>query len=115
MAPRRTSMSETFDTHSTLAAIYEAGERLVNTIHHQAVHPAPTGAGQWRVVGWGPGSVIEAIEARDQAAWTAIGVQWHPEKMREESESRLFTYFVTAAARYARQSGNKRVQEDKSL
>ncbi|HEY6406827.1 MAG TPA: gamma-glutamyl-gamma-aminobutyrate hydrolase family protein, partial [Ktedonobacteraceae bacterium] len=91
----------TFDPHCTLATIYQAGERQVNTIHHQAVHPAPTDAGQLQVVGWGTGGVIEAIEARDQDAWPAIGVQWHPEKMREESESQLFTHFVATAARYA--------------
>jgi putative glutamine amidotransferase len=86
----------TFDLHCTLAAIYDSVERQVNTIHHQAV----IDAGQLRVIGWGVGGVIEAIEAHDQEAWPAIGVQWHPEKMDEALELRLFTYFVTAAARY---------------
>ena len=86
-----------FDPHCTLAAIYGTAERQVNTIHHQAA----TDAGQLRVVGRGTGNLIEAIEAQNQETWPALGVQWHPEKLREPLEARLFTYFVNTAARYA--------------
>jgi putative glutamine amidotransferase len=59
----------------------------VNTIHHYAVD-AP---GRLRAVGWAPDGVIEAVEADD---WPAFGVQWHPEKMTEPEQRRLFDALV---------------------
>ncbi len=86
-----------FDPSCSLAAIYQVHERQINTIHHQAV----IDAGQMRAVGMGTGNVIEAIEAPEQKTWPALGVQWHPEKMHEAIEERLFTHFVASAAQYA--------------
>lgn len=34
--------------------------------------------------------MIEALEQQEPDGWSAIGVQWHPEKMQEEVEQRLF-------------------------
>lgn len=81
----------------TIAAIYGETEHSVNTIHHQAV----VEAGALRVVGYGNGGVIEAIEAGNN--WPALGVQWHPEKMHEPLEDRLFEYFIAAAKQYAQE------------
>lgn len=85
-----------FEPRCTIASIYGTNKRYVNSIHHQAV----IDAGQLRVVGWGVGGVIEALEAQEQHIWPAIGVQWHPEKMQEESEQPLFIHFVEAARLY---------------
>lgn len=78
-----------------LARLYDRPERPVNTIHHQAV----VDPGTLRPVGHGPGGVIEAVEA--DGDWPAIGVQWHPEKMDDPEEQRLFVHFVAEARRYA--------------
>lgn len=75
---------------SQLAAILGANRLRVNTIHHQGIdHP-----GTLRVSAVGPSGVIEAIEAAD---WPALGLQWHPEKMREPEQQRLFDHLVETA------------------
>lgn len=79
-----------------LATIYRETMRDVNTIHHQAV----IDAGRLTVVGRGPGDVIEAIEPGWE--WPAIGVQWHPEKLDDRAERRLFEHFIYQAAAYTR-------------
>jgi putative glutamine amidotransferase len=81
----------------TIATIYGETEHSVNTIHHQAV----VEAGTLHVVGYGSGGVIEAVEADKN--WPALGVQWHPEKMHEPQENRLFEYFVAAAKQYTQE------------
>jgi len=98
-------------TGSLLGAILESTEEHVNSLHHQAV--GAVGPGH-RAVAHGPGGVIEAIEiSRESSArpskkpspepsestrsrWE-IGVQWHPEKMEEDSSTRLFNAFVEAS------------------
>jgi putative glutamine amidotransferase len=82
----------------TLAAVYGQKEIQVNTIHHQAV----TDAGGFKVVGYdGSGEVIEALEAGD--GWSALGVQWHPEKLPGQQEDRLFAHLLREARTYAGQ------------
>ncbi len=85
----------TLNSACALAAVYGATSRDVNTIHHQAV----IDAGRLRVVGLGPGGVIEAIEP--DWAWPAIGVQWHPEKLESPPEDRLFEHLIQDAIAYA--------------
>ncbi len=90
----------TLEPDCTLARIYGETRRQVNTIHHQAVSEVGRIADpQLRVVGHGSDGVIEAIEARTD--WPAIGVQWHPEKMSEPDERRIFDHFVATARAYA--------------
>jgi putative glutamine amidotransferase len=79
----------------TIACLYGETEHAVNTIHHQAVAEA----GTLRVVGYSSGGVIEAIEADNDGL--ALGVQWHPEKMHEPLEDRLFEYFIARSTQYA--------------
>jgi putative glutamine amidotransferase len=76
---------------SRLASVLGAGVVQVNTIHHQAI----ADPGSLRVSATGPGGVIEAVEADD---WPAYGVQWHPEKMNEQRQRRLFDHLVEQAA-----------------
>jgi putative glutamine amidotransferase len=83
---------------STLGAVYGVAQRLVNTIHHQAV----ADAGSLTVVATGPDGLIEAIEAPDGSC--AIGVQWHPEKLpppEAATERPLFDYLIARAREYA--------------
>lgn len=74
------------DSH--LRKIFGFDELVVNTHHIQAV--AEPGQG-FRVAGYGPDGVIEAIETLDGRM---IGVQFHPERMLEQTKP-LFEDFVT--------------------
>lgn len=58
---------------SWLAALYDAPEVLVNSVHHQAIKAVAPGM---RACAWAPDGVVEAVvdESRDLYA-----VQWHPE------------------------------------
>jgi putative glutamine amidotransferase len=78
---------------SRLAAILESETAEVNSLHQQAVRQVGTNQ---RVVATSSDGVIEAIErSGDNDLWE-IGVQWHPEKMAEDSSRRLFAAFVDA-------------------
>lgn len=81
---------------SRIAAIYSATERVVNTIHHQAVDGMAPG---FHPVAWAGDGVVEAIESDDD--WPFWAVQWHPEKMIDPPEAAeempLFAAFVAAA------------------
>ncbi len=76
-----------------LASILGAGEHGVNTSHHQAVRELGDGL---RIAGVCGDGVIEAIESRSDDF--IIGIQWHPEKARDENRQKLFSAFVAAAA-----------------
>lgn len=81
---------------SRLANAIGAGAKIVNSLHHQAVHaPGP----DHRVVAESPDGVIEAIELESSSEAWEIGVQWHPEKREDETSDRLFRAFVDAAGR----------------
>jgi len=88
---------------SLLAAVLEAADPVVpvNSFHHQAVHPDGLGRGLIPSA-WSADGIIEAIEAEDAAAGGRfiLGVQWHPERMRDEPLQRsLFRSFAAAARR----------------
>ncbi len=72
------------------------GVRRVNSTHHQAVDKLGQGL---RAVAYAEaGRVIEAIEAEDgRPIW---GVQWHPERLREEDPdmNAIFRKLVLAAS-----------------
>ncbi len=68
---------------STIARALGTSRLPVNTLHHQIV----SDAGTLTVVGHAPDGTIEALESAD---WPAVGVQWHPEKMDEPEQARLF-------------------------
>jgi putative glutamine amidotransferase len=87
----------TLDRTSILFHLFGSGAATVNSQHHQAV--ARVGPDH-RAVAHAPDGVIEAIEARNDGtgAWE-LGVQWHPEKMREATSERLFRGFIEACRR----------------
>ncbi len=72
-----------------LCKIYGSTNRQVNTIHHQCIHIMGEG---FRPVGWSSDGIIEAVEST--TSWYALGVQWHPEKMKDAGEHALFRVFI---------------------
>ncbi len=80
-----------FEPGCRLAAIYGAGERKVNSLHHQAATTVGDGL---QVVGRTREGSIEAIESVE-ADWPVLAVQWHPEMMGDDpTEANLFSAFV---------------------
>jgi putative glutamine amidotransferase len=78
-----------FEEQSTVARVYKSRQRVVNTIHHQCIKMMGSG---FKPVGWSEDGIVEAAESTD--SWFALGVQWHPEKLNDETEQELFRYFV---------------------
>ncbi len=68
-----------------------------NSRHHQAIRVSAAARG--RISAWAPDGVPEAIEFSEYG-WV-IGVQWHPERAKDEEQYRasepLFEAFVAAA------------------
>jgi len=70
------------------------GQAVVNSWHHQSVLELGRGL---RVTALAPDGVIEAVEWTESSNWV-VGVQWHPERMQEDTLAQaLFREFVTAA------------------
>lgn len=71
-----------------------ASHARVNSSHHQSILDPGRGL---RVTGRAPDGVIEAVESMDSSLWI-VGVQWHPERMQEDSLAQaLFAGLVSAA------------------
>lgn len=76
---------------STLAKAYGGPvERVVNSIHHQAIDKIAPG---YHAVAWAPDGMVEAIEP-DSAGHRVLAVQWHPEKITDEGDDVLFDHFI---------------------
>jgi putative glutamine amidotransferase len=73
------------------------GRIAVNSRHHQAV--ASVGPGL-RVIATAPDGVIEAVEGVDERRFV-LGVQWHPENLRQHEHVAVFSAFRAAAERFA--------------
>lgn len=67
---------------------------MVNSSHHQFLKEIAPG---YAAGATAPDRVVEAVE--DASHVFRIGVQWHPEKMEDPLQHRLFAAFVTAAGR----------------
>ena len=80
---------------SSIAAALGTERLDVNTIHHHGI----ADAGSLTVTGRAAGELIEALEPAD--GWPAIGVQWHPEKMDEPVQRRLFAWLIERASHSA--------------
>ncbi|MFE4199603.1 gamma-glutamyl-gamma-aminobutyrate hydrolase family protein [Aneurinibacillus aneurinilyticus] len=74
---------------SILAQVYNCSIRTVNTIHHQCIQTIGKG---FIPVGWSEDGIIEAVQSSTD--WLALGMQWHPEKLEDEKEYALFSYFI---------------------
>lgn len=77
------------EADSILAHVYNSSTRTVNTIHHQCVQTVGKG---FIPVGWSEDGIIEAVQSNND--WLALGMQWHPEKLEDEKEYALFSYFI---------------------
>ena len=75
-----------------LARIVGTTEMQVNTSHHQAVRDPGALA---RINAAAPDGVIEGIEAPGHRF--CLGVQWHPEFLIDQGDTRIFRAFVQAA------------------
>jgi putative glutamine amidotransferase len=64
----------------------------VNSIHHQCINKLGK---ELLVSAKSPDGVIEGIEST--SSWDAIGIQWHPEYLRNEEDSKkLFNWIMKA-------------------
>lgn len=80
------------EEESRLAHIMGKPIIKINSLHHQAVRDV---AKNLRAVAYSPDGVIEAIEAPN--APFALGVQWHPEVLKDNPDAdALFAAFVEA-------------------
>jgi putative glutamine amidotransferase len=75
-----------------LERLYGAGDRQVNSSHHQAVKSPGEGL---VVNAVSPDGVVEGVEHPGQRF--CIGVQWHPEYLISAGDAALFAAFVEAA------------------
>jgi len=75
--------------NSLLYNIVKSNRFKVNSFHHQAVRRVGEGFAVCAAAGDG---VIEAFESAGHRF--AIGVQWHPEHLKDEYSARLFRAFV---------------------
>ena len=70
----------------------------VNSSHHQAIDRLAPGL---RITARSPDGIVEAVETED-AAWWAVGVQWHPEELTctaEQWDRGLFAAFAERCRR----------------
>ena len=92
--PRNEPGHEVMVDEGTLLHRITGARRLsVNSAHHQAVREVSGGV---IVNARAPDGVIEGIEDPDRRF--CLGVQWHPEYLVSEGDSKIFTAFVAAAA-----------------
>jgi putative glutamine amidotransferase len=78
-----------------LAGVVETTTVEVNSLHHQAVDRVGTGL---QVVAWSDDGIAEGLESNVGAR--LLGVQWHPELLRDDpAEERLFSWLVAEAGR----------------
>lgn len=79
-----------------LRQLFGLGRIAANSFHHQAVDPAAPGRGL-EVVARAADGTVEAIEAIDGRF--ILGLQWHPERMRDAAHrTKIFGALVKAAA-----------------
>ncbi|MBP7205371.1 MAG: gamma-glutamyl-gamma-aminobutyrate hydrolase family protein [Candidatus Cloacimonetes bacterium] len=78
-----------------LPRIFGREQILVNSNHHQAVDPERLGTGL-EIVAVAEDGMVEAIEYR--AEQMVLGVQWHPERIRDQAASRPLFKFLSELA-----------------
>jgi putative glutamine amidotransferase len=78
---------------SRLHDLVGADELLINSLHHQGVKEVGEGLVVAAVARDG---VVESVEATDPD-WDMLAVQWHPECLRHEHATALFSWLAAAA------------------
>ena len=95
-APRNFPWHEVNLQESKLQALLGKKKIAVNSVHHQAVSEVPEG---FVISGIANDGIIESIEKKE--ALFCMGVQWHPEVMREDENSqKIFQEFIEAGRNY---------------
>jgi putative glutamine amidotransferase len=69
----------------------------INTSHHQSIRELGHGL---RVAAVAPDGVIEAVEHEPPKHWV-VGVQWHPERMKDDALSGMLFRALVQATRAA--------------
>jgi len=65
---------------------------LINSLHHQGVKKVADGLVP---VAWSSDGLVEAVERRDM--WM-VGLQWHPESLKQfPNQQKIFSEFILAA------------------
>jgi putative glutamine amidotransferase len=82
-----------------LPQIYGKEEILVNSNHHQGVHPQHIGEGL-QVVAVAEDGMIEALEY--EAPQMVLGIQWHPERITDPEVSKPIFAFLKHQAELRR-------------
>jgi putative glutamine amidotransferase len=102
MAPDRPHEAQhevRFAPGSALAALAGAASAQVNSVHHQALRPAPG----LRVAAIAGDGVIEAIELPRYRF--CFGLQWHPEYAVSPPDAAILQGFIAASAAYRELGG----------
>lgn len=83
------------DRNTRLGRLLGEDQVLVNSMHHQGIKKLAPGL---RATAHAPDGLIEGVEG-DNGTYL-VAVQWHPEELAEahDSQRRLFTDFIAAAA-----------------
>ena len=84
------------EPNSVLHSIYNKDKIFVNSFHHQAVGSCGR---RFNISACAPDGVIEAIESSEYKS--IIGVQWHPEWLKEEG-LQLFRWLVERGAEFSK-------------
>lgn len=83
------------NSSSKLFSIVKESKLLVNSFHSYAV----PNSGSYTVCAKA-NDVIEAVEKKNSLF--NIGVQWHPEKLNDESSTKLLQAFISSAIKYSK-------------
>jgi putative glutamine amidotransferase len=86
----------TLESGSRLARLAGGEHVHINSSHHQAIDQPGHGL---RVTARSAEGIVEGVELTDERNWV-VGVQWHPERMPDDSfAQKLFGDFVAAVER----------------
>jgi putative glutamine amidotransferase len=90
---------------SHLQKLAGATQVKINSSHHQSIDRPGE---KLRVTARGTDGVIEGVELQSPENWV-IGVQWHPERMPDDTfAQKLFADFISAARRARLETAEKR-------
>jgi len=91
----------TIKEDSLLHRIFAEDKVLVNSAHHQSLNPKYIGKGL-KVTANAMDGGIEAVELEDAQGRFLLGVQWHPERIRDSKHKRLiFNAFLSSARSFS--------------
>lgn len=80
---------------SLLSTVTERTTLEVNSLHHQGVHRLGS---ELRASAHAPDGLVEAIELSSPTDHPfLLGVEWHPEELKDEPSQQIFAAFIAAA------------------